>query len=322
MNPVQRLIADLVKKKLWPVALVLVTSAVAIPLLIGGGGGDAGSEATDPSIAPAPAALEATSAVELVGPPAVRSRPGAVRDPFRRKKTDDAKSGSGSSSSSGGSGTSSAKGSPARSDAKSGAATSGAKQPGSSSNPTAAAPKPAAPTPKAAAPKPPSGSLTATVARSAYQTVARTTRPGGDRERPLKRLSVVGNAANPAVQFLGVGDDGEYAIFVLGPKATASGDDGACVVVEGCRVIGLRRGDKLGVDVAGAGDSSRHYEIEVIRVRRLRMAATQATAWRKRVDPIGREVQSTIGEDVATAAALGRLRYSTSTGTIGLTNAP
>jgi hypothetical protein len=87
-------------------------------------------------------------------------------------------------------------------------------------------------------------------------------------------------------------------------------------------VIGLRAGDKLGIDVAAADGSSRHYEIEVLRVGRLRMSAEQATAWRKRVDPIGREVRKNLTLDVVTASALERLRYSSSTGTVGLTNAP
>ena len=149
------------------------------------------------------------------------------------------------------------------------------------------------------------------------------TRPGGTRERPLYRLSVLGNASSPALQYLGVGADGEYAIFLLGPKATASGDDGACVVDVGCRVIGLRKGDRLGVDVEVAGSPSRHYVAEVTVLRRLVMrSAGRAAAWRKRVDPIGREVLRTLGEDDATGAAMRRLRYSPVTGTVGLTSAP
>ena len=304
MNPVQRLISDLVEKKLWPVALVLVVSAVAIPLLIGGGGSGAGAGTPDPSVALAPAVAAATPAVELVGPPDVRSRPGAVRDPFRRTKTEKAAPASSPSSPAKSSAKPSATGSSAKgADKSSGSSASDAKKP-SSSKATPAVTK------------------VALAARSSYQTVVRTTRPGGDRERPLHRLSVVGNPANPAVQYLGVGDDGEYAIFVLGPKATASGDDGACVVLDGCRVIGLRPGDKLGVDVAAADGTNRHYEVEVLRVRRLRMSAERATAWRKRVDPIGREVRDTLAKDAVTAAAVDRLRYSTTTGTIGLTSAP
>ena len=304
MNPVRRLISDLVDKKLWPVALVLVVAAIAIPLLIGGGGSDPGSGAPDASVALAPAVAAAEPAVELVGPPDVRSRPGAVHDPFRRTPAkQDAEKPSGSS------GASPAKGTSTKSAGKqSGSAASGARPSGAP-----AKTKPATPRPKPALP---------VAARSTYQTVVRTTRPGADRERPLHRLSVIGGASSPAAQYLGVGDDGEYAIFVLGPKATASGDDGACVVLDGCRVIGLRPGDKLGIDVAAADGSVRHYEIEVLRVRRLRMAADQATTWRKRVDPVGREVQAAIAQDATTAAALDRVRYSTTTGTVGLTSAP
>jgi hypothetical protein len=298
MNPVQRLISDLVDKKLWPVALVLVVSAVAIPLLIGGGGAGAESDAADPSTALAPAGVAATPAVQLVGPPAVRSRPGAVRDPFRRRKAAEPKTGSGAPKSS--------SAQPSASKSAPGGSSSDAKKPASPAKSKPAAPK---------------STTEPAIDSFSYQTVVRTTRPGAQRERPLYRLAVVGNAKNPAVQFLGVGDDGEYAIFVLGPHAKAPGDEGACVVADGCRVIGLRAGDKLGVDVSGAGGALRHYEIEVLRVRRLGMSAEQATIWRKRIDPIGRDVLDAMSDDAATAAALGRMRYSTRRGTVGLTNA-
>ncbi|MBA3747232.1 MAG: hypothetical protein H0W96_07015, partial [Solirubrobacterales bacterium] len=49
MNPVRRLFADLVEKRLWPVALALLVTAVAIPLLMGGGGSDE-SGVPDPSV--------------------------------------------------------------------------------------------------------------------------------------------------------------------------------------------------------------------------------------------------------------------------------
>jgi hypothetical protein len=305
MNPVRKLVDDLINKKLWPVALALVLAAVAIPVLISGSGSDAGSDVPDPSFAlAAPGAASASPAVELVGPPAVRSRDGAVRDPFRRKKvappattaTSPPASSAGASS---GATTST------------GAATTGGAKVSSE--------KPATSAPTST---PSVSTATTAAARSAYQTVVRFTRPGGTRERPLARLAVLGNSDSPALQYLGVSGDGQHAIFVLGAKATADDSDAACIG-HPCRAVGLGRGDKLGVDVLGKDLVVRHYVVEVIGLRRLVMAtAADARVWRARVDPAGGAVRRVLREDPALDSVFTQLRYAASTGTVGLVSAP
>ena len=305
MNPVRKLVDDLIEKRLWPVALMLVVAAITLPIIIGGGG-DAGSDTPDPTLTPAPAADDgATTAVELVGPPAVRSRAGAVRDPFRRKKVVEAATASGSAGSAAKTETSS--GSSKSSGSKSASAKTGsAKTSGSKSTPKTT----------------PTVNLTAIASRWAYQTIVRLTRPAGTRERPLARLAVLGNSSNPALQYLGVASAGTHAIFALGPNATTKSSD-SCMVAAPCRVIGLRRGEKVGVDVTGDDLVVRHYELEVTQLRRLPMpTVAQARAWRARVDQAGREVLRTIKQDPATAEMLGVLRYSTATGTVALVRSP
>src|SRR5204863_7576309 len=83
--------------------------------------------------------------------------------------------------------------------------------------------------------------------RSVYETTARFTGANHDYEHPLDRLAVLGDKANPALLYVGVSRGGEYALFLLGPGATAGGDAGACIVADTCRAIGLRKGDKLEV---------------------------------------------------------------------------
>ncbi|MEA2138442.1 MAG: hypothetical protein QOG56_1592 [Solirubrobacteraceae bacterium] len=303
MNAVRRLFDDLVEKKLWPAALLLVITAIAVPLVIGGGG-DGGAPPPDPTAALPPAAA-APAAVELVGPPAVRERAGAVRDPFRRAKVK-----------------AKADTSPAAAEARSKSAgsegaTSTAKK--KSAGSATGTPETATTTPQATTPAidPP----IVAVSHSIYQTVVRFTRPGGVRERPLARLAVLGNPAGPALQYVGVSSSRKHAIFMLGPNATAAGDS-ACMV-DPCRAIMLRRGEKLGVAVVGKDSVVRHYEVEVIGLRRLHMpSAAGAQAWRARVDPAGVAVLQTLAQDVASAAVLQRLRYATSTGTVSLLSAP
>jgi hypothetical protein len=299
MNPVRKLVDDLIEKRLWPVALVLVVAAFAVPMLIGGS--NAGSDTPDPSFAPAPAHDAATTAVELVGPPAVRTRAGAVRDPFRRAKV---------------AATTDTSGAPVATAEKS-ASSAGSK---SGSAKTGAAKSTAKATPQATPAVDTAAAIRA--ARSAFQTVVRFTRPGGTRERPLARLAVLGNPSSPALQYLGVAGGGKHAMFALGPKATTAAGD-ACLVPVPCRVIGLRRGEKVAVDVTGDDLVVRHYELEVLELRSLPMASVAvARAWRARVDPAGRAVLRTIKQDPATADVLGLLRYTTVTGTVGLVTAP
>jgi hypothetical protein len=86
MNFPRALIRELVDKRLWPVAIVLVVALLAVPVLLSRGGGAPASDDAPP-VADAPARAGATkvAAVKITGPPSVRSRPGQVRDPFRRK---------------------------------------------------------------------------------------------------------------------------------------------------------------------------------------------------------------------------------------------
>ena len=112
---------DLVEKRLWPIALGLVAVLVAVPLTLGSGG----SSASKPAGAAPAAGTTATTAStgEAVvsvkdAPPALRRRPGALRDPFVQpkalKKATDAQapsastqaSGSGAPTTAGGSSTS------------------------------------------------------------------------------------------------------------------------------------------------------------------------------------------------------------------------
>jgi hypothetical protein len=300
MNPVRKLVDDLIEKRLWPVALMLVVAAITLPIIIGGGG-DAGSDTPDPTLTPAPAADGgATTAVELVGPPAVRSRAGAVRDPFRRKKVVDATAASAASTGAATAATSS------------GSATAAASKTGSAKKSSSS--KSTKTTRKAT----PTVELPAIASRWAYQTIVRFTRPGGTRERPLARLAVLGKTSSPALQYLGVSSAGTHAIFALGPNATTKSSD-SCMIAAPCRVIGLRRGEKVGVDVTGDDLVARHYELEVTQLRRLPMrTVAQARVWRARVDPAGREVLRAIKQDPATAEMLAVLRYRTATGTVGL----
>lgn len=319
MNAIRRLSDELVERRLWPVALALVVALIAIPLIIGHGSDnpDARELAVVATANDAPALANATPAVVLVGPPAVRARPGKLRDPFRRakvKKAADTSSSSGSSSSSSSSGTSSS------SSSSSGSSSSGSSDSSGSSGSSGSSDSSSSSQPQDTAPVSP----TTTVAdRSVYVTVAKFTGPGLDFQHPLKRLAVFGDDANPALQFIGISRGGQYAIFLLGPDATAGGDDGACIVADTCRAIGLRKGDELEVAVAQPGAAPKQYKLKLTSLRRVARGSVKAARReRARVAKGGRTVMKTLAEDRPTAATLGQLRYGPATGTVALVRTP
>ncbi|MEA2224295.1 MAG: hypothetical protein QOH83_2671 [Solirubrobacteraceae bacterium] len=85
MNFARALIRELVDKRLWPIAVVLLVALLAVPVMLSRGDDDPASDDAPP-VADASAGAGATKvpAVTITGPPSVRSRPGQVRDPFRR----------------------------------------------------------------------------------------------------------------------------------------------------------------------------------------------------------------------------------------------
>jgi hypothetical protein len=305
MNPLRRIAEDLVEKRLWPIALVLVLAVVAVPLLIGGGSADPGG--SELAATPATPAVESSSpAVELVGPPAVRSRPGKLRDPFRRTKKAKKKATSSTSSSS----------SSSKQSSKGDAATGGASTTSSGSSKTkATSPKPA----KTVTPT----ALPTLASRSVYVTSVHFSGGSHDYAHALDRLATLGDKAAPALLYLGVSRGGEYAVFLLGPGATAGGDDGACVVADTCRAIGLRRGDELEVELVDDDGHATHYKLEVTSLRRVaRASKSAAQAERKHVAKGGRAALHAFAEDAPTAATLGQLSYGPLSGTVALVRSP
>jgi hypothetical protein len=303
MIAVRRFADDLIEKRLWPVVLALAIALIAIPVLIGRSGEPAG--APDAAVNPASGQIAtATPAVELVGPPDVRTRAGELRDPFRRKKVKAASNGKPTAT------PAAAPAPKAASAPKAGGTSGGAKAPAVSSSPVKPKPSVTVPIEPAAA----------AIARSVFETVAHVTGPHADYKHPLDRLAVVGDKDSPALQYLGVSRGGEYAIFLLGPNATAKGNDGACFVAQPCRAIALRRGDTLKIAVADPGAAVRDYTVEVTSLRRVvRHSPAAAVRERRKVAEDGREVLRTQAEDVPTASALGQLRYGPATGTVTLT---
>jgi hypothetical protein len=305
MNLLRALLGDLVEKRLWPIALLLAITAVAVPIVLGRGGTGAADApvVTQPAAAPDGAA-SATPAVEIVGPASVRSRSGKERDPFRRATTAPAA-------------TATEDGAPATSQAASKAASApktkvAADAPAAA---TAAATKPATAAHAAA-------SRQARPAATVYRTRVRWGKDAKAGVRGVSRLQPLGGRSNPALLYLGTTKGGARAVILLGPNASANGE-GRCAE-KTCRVIKLKAGARTVVSVERRdGGEPRRYTLVVDRIVDQAVASEAAAAkLRARVDHDGRDVLRQIIKDAQTAAAIGRFGFDRSLGAVVAANAP
>jgi hypothetical protein len=291
---------DLIEKRLWPVALLLLVALVAVPVVLGGS--DHNAPATPAAALPTPAEPGADTAI-TVSQPAVlgRSRPGKVDDPFYHppkpaaESTGTATTAAPSSSSSSSSSTPSTSTTPSQSGTNSGGT--------------------GAPTPSTQTPATPA----TTVAGFFYRARVRF---GADENAPvrgLSRLEALGDKANPAALYLGPNARHTHAVFLLGPEAVVTAGNGACGETT-CRVVVLKAGESATIVVAGKdGAPGQTYVLGLDEMHEQKVATEAAlTELRGRVDPDGRDVLRSMILDKTTAAAVGKLTYDPSLGAVVL----
>src|SRR3954447_19560374 len=88
MSFLRSLLKDLVDKRLWPVALLLVAALAAVPMLIGhlAGGTPTTAAAPAPAATPRDAGTSAQASVPLDPEPSdARHDDGRLRDPFKSR---------------------------------------------------------------------------------------------------------------------------------------------------------------------------------------------------------------------------------------------
>jgi hypothetical protein len=251
---------DLIAKRLWPVALLLLVALVAVPVLI------AGSAQTPPPVAAAtPPATDATAITVVAQPVLGRSRPGAVRDPFLdppAAKTDNTSSTKRSQSATPTPASTSSSGTPTAtsSTSKTAEATSGDKPAAGTTGGTTPAAQPAA--------APASGP---TIFRARVRWGADATAD----TRGLSRLQPLGGTTNPALLYLGTTADHARAVFLLGPNALA--DDEQLCAEKTCRIIALKAGESVGIGVVGIdGAADRSYELGVTSIPEVAVAGDES----------------------------------------------
>lgn len=310
LEPLRQIARDLVAKRLWPVAALLLAAIVAVPMLIGSSPEQGPPPAPVAAVAPdAEAKSIITAADEAVT--GKHSRAARIEDPFYDPPAppeQTARGGSRTSAETSGGGT-------AASAKTSGGGTPTAGRPADTS-------ATASPTPASATSSPTSSATSSATratrprAESTYsRTQVRWYETGVSKARPIARLTPLGGADDPAALFLGITrSSATYAVFLLAPNASSSGE-GACEDDTSCRVIGLRSGESRLVTVQPSGDGRpRRYRLEVVSVRTVATDAATARTMRARVHSDGRDVMRAMWQDRPTAEALGPIRYDVASG--------
>ena len=297
IDPLKRIARDLVDKKLWPVAALLLVALVAVPMLIGGSSEQAPSPVA--LAGPAAGAPASKSLVTVVDEAAddKDSRPGRAIDPIYdppAPPSADTGSGSGAGDSAGGS---------AGTGGSAGGAAEQAPSSGGGASPAREAP---------AQTTPPVRDVATSVY---YRTEVRWYEHKPAKSRPITRLTPFGGLADPAAIYLGVTkSSSSYAVFLLGPNATSDGE-AECEDDTDCRVIGLKAGQTQIVTVQPAdGGEARRYVLDVVAVRTIAADAPTARKMRLRVHADGRDVLRAMWQHEATADALGPIQFDRDSG--------
>ena len=272
MSFVRNLLADLVAKRLWPVAVVLALALIAVPVLLA-----KGVDRTEVPGVPATEDKEVGASVvtPAVDEPTTGANP-TGRNPFRQRTvapqvpTPDVKSG-GTGGTEGdfdggstvGGGVDVTGGLPALEDVDVIPVGGGEGQ---------AQPKPNA--------------------RYSYSVDIRFGKDGDLAARKnVARLSPLPSADDPFFVFMGVMADGETALFLVSSDAEATGDGTCKPTPENCERIEMQAGQTEFFDVTTPEGETVQYQLDLVRVAKVKAPSpTVAASARSREDTDGREV--------------------------------
>jgi hypothetical protein len=279
----------LIRKKLWPVALLLVAALVAVPVLLA-----KEPEAPIASAQPATKKEEGMPAtfvsVDEDGDVTERRRVlGVSKDPFapaeldkktkaalKKAKAKEKAQEEGSKS-----------GADAESDSKDGGASGGGG--GTTTEPPVSdAPAPAKTYPLYSI-KVRFGPVDAT-----------------QKAKTVERLAVLPNADAPVLVYRGVEEGGKIAVFELTGSVTAEGDGGCDPSPEDCQVLRLREGETEFITVNDTGtETDAQYQLEVVKIHTSKTASKSeltktSAAGRKVLSKLGRKTRYSFDSETGT----------------------
>jgi hypothetical protein len=263
MKPLRNLVHDLVERRLWPVALLLVVAAIAVPVYLGRASStDGAGDGSLPAATAQVGAKASKAAVTLDDSSAEGGTGGAVRNPFKQQhvtKTAAAPNGSGPT--------------PAP-----GAATPGS---GGGTAPSGSAGgSPAAPTtPASPAPTDPSGSTDKPDPDVSHVTLHLGKVGAVATFKDVARLSALPSASDPQFVFTGVLEDGKTAVLLPSSLIEISEEsDVKCKPSnKNCQTLELEQDDTVFFKLTGDTEGVQ-YQLDVVSVQRKRGSSAKAAA--------------------------------------------
>jgi hypothetical protein len=255
MSALTNMWRQLVQRRLWPVAILLIAALVAVPLTL----------AKEPDAAPAPPPAPSVGKDELAVAPIVtavsttdRSKRrrvlGTAKNPFAVVKPEK----------------------PAVVTARTSEVTRTETVKGgepAASSPTGAATSPTTSVPVTETPAAPATPVAPTPVKKTYDKYDLTVRFGeaasGSGRETLKRLQPLPSADQPVLIYMGVGADGKTAIFLLDHDVEAVGDGKCKPSPDACETIRLRAGDTEFLDVKdAAGNVTAQYQLDLVKIHK------------------------------------------------------
>lgn len=251
MNAVRGLLRDLVERRLWPIAILLVVAAVAVPVYLG-------KSSSDESDAPLPAAPAnqgakvSKAAVTLDDSVGASDGVGAVRNPFKQQHVP--------------------KPQPVKTPAKDTTTSTDTGSTGGGSSDTGTSGTTDTPADK----KPTDTSNTDKL--DLYHLTLRFGKAGDLKTlTDVARLSPLPSADNPFFVYTGVLKDGKTAVFLLSSDAEATGDGKCRPSAKNCQTIEVKQGDTEFFDLEVDGKAIQ-YQLDVLKVAKKGETAGTAAA--------------------------------------------
>jgi hypothetical protein len=257
MSGVRGLLRDLVERKLWPIAVLLLAAAIAVPVYLGRSSSDEVEAPLPVTGQRADTGKASKAAVSIEDPASDDTRPGGVRNPFKqlhvpKKATTsntpapDASADQPSGSSGGSDGSE-----PPLSPGGTGGSGDGGSGDGGSGDGGTSKPKPSSGDPL-----------------DVYHLSLRFGRAESSQLKTyhdVARLSPLPTADNPFFVYTGVLKDGKTAVFLLSSDATATGDGHCRPSPKSCQTIEVKEGDTEFFDLTVDGKDVQ-YQLDVVRV--------------------------------------------------------
>ena len=277
MSFLRNLVSDLVEKRLWPVAVLLVGALVAVPFLLAGGTPAADPVATATATATTSTTPATTSTTIRVSEETTVSTlvpSGARHNPFEQPEVRRAATPDESASTP----------TPSEATPTTGGTTSGGATTPSTTTPPSGSTEP--PSTDTDSPEPKDDENT-----KAIRVDLRFGEPGKTKLRSytdLARLSALPSADQPIVIFLGVKKDKKTATFLISSDATATGDGVCKPEATNCQTIEMQKGDSTFLDI-DLGGGVRQFRLDVQRIGEVdKESSAKASTARARTSVAGR----------------------------------